>query len=198
MTFTPATISPRRLAVMTDALHRLAGHWPKSFPWLHGTSEHTAAMRADYARATLGANIDVIPEAAERWIETEKFAPKVAEFGKLCRDLSPAPASIADPLQIPAFGDRGRRVDRLYAIGVARLRERKVSAFARPMAQVWALLLEANAEPAVQEQIREGDVDDAVFLATVDAWCAGKRPKGHRMNNLGMAPPPKSEPGAAA
>lgn len=198
-------VSRERLEATTRALIRLSGHWPRAFPWLRDASEHAASMRADYARATVGAPVGVIADAAEFWIAREKYRPQPAEFGAACRALGPAteagpsgPVVDLPPSLPPEVSAKHGRLDRLYKAGAARLRERGQRRVVRPLAQVWALLVEANPRGPVFDAVRDGAVDEDVFLETVDAWLAGRRPKRHPMNNLDTAPNPGTpEKGAA-
>jgi len=190
---TKVRLSSGLLSATREAFEILQRHYPKKFALALQNTDEASQYREEYAQALVFCDFDKIPAAARQWVATQKFAPSASELGELARELTFA----ARPTVTAASGEppptslnkNWERIDALYYAAKERMVERgyQGTKFAKPIAQMWALLYGAQPTAEQEHTVRMGDVELDVWYQTVDAWMSGARPKAHPMNNMGLS-----------
>lgn len=181
-----------RQVAMVKALQELAVVWPSKFreaqiagvlpTWLSACEGTETAMLVPAAR-------EIAKEA-----RSNTFPPKPGDLADMTRKLAKqrdgTSTYIAPDHTPPEIenGKDGGAIDRLYAAAARYLRARgHTRGVAAPIGQLWAILLEEQDSADGDARVRAGDVADVELQIVADAWLAGHRPRGHAMNNLGLA-----------
>jgi len=185
--------SPALARAVQSALLTFKRHHPRIFALVGDDSEAGQAFLADYARAFLGRSVslEIIPDAAQRWVAAKDEAPRPASFVMWCRQIdqevnpqvtsyTPAAAPIAtskNPVEIDKRSKYMRQeFDRLK---LERMPDTKLSESSVVlMSKCWALLLELAGSDQERDLICYGvppreDVDVAIELMRT-----GRRPRG--------------------
>lgn len=186
-------LSKGLLSATREALQVLNRHYPRKFAVAFEKTYDAEQFVQEWAQAFVSCDFDKIPEAARRWVATEKYPPSAAEVGTIARQLTlenrPAVTPTASTSPEPSLWKNGARIDALYFAAKERLVERGYTrdVFSSAIGQCWALLYEVQPTEEQREAVRSGDVELDVWYSAVDLWVAGRRPRGHPMNNLGGA-----------
>ncbi len=178
-----------RHVAMTAALTELGLVWPRKF-----AADHIPSLLGLWLESANGLDTDLLRPAARHIAKNAKsgtYPPAPGDLAEIGWALKKAREVLTEPApapHIPVIADDRDvdSVDRLYVLAAKHLRQHgHTGGLAKPIAQIWALLFEAQAGDVELEQlVRRGLVYDSVWLATVDAWRSGARAKANPMNNF--------------
>ncbi len=176
---------------MVKALQELAVVWPTKF-----REAHIAGVLPTWLFACEGVETTLLVPAARQIVKEARsntFPPKPGDLADMARQLGKLrDGDVTDrsPAHVPPTIDDGKdhaSIDELYAFVSHRLRSRGHAAgFAKPIGQIWAMVLESQDSAAGEARVRHGNITEHEMAIATDAWLAGHRPRGHPMNNLGF------------
>lgn len=172
--------SPPLARAVSAALLTFKRHHPRFFALVGDSTEAGQAFLFDYCRAFLGGGVslEVIPDAAQRWVASKDDAPRAAAFAQWCRaidrEINPQITASYTPTPAPISASKNTtEIDKR-----SRYMLQEFEGKTMLVAMCWALLLEMAGTEQERELILYGvppreDVDVAIRLIR-----EGRRPNG--------------------
>lgn len=185
MSAAPWQPSPQLARAVQQALLTFQRHYPRLFALAGDSSDAGQAFLADYARAFVGRSIhlDVIPDAAQRWIAEKDDPPRPASFVAWCRTIEQVypqlAARTASPAPVPEAYDGAKDLRGIEKRSVY-MREAlgpKLGTLTN-VALCWALLLEMAGSDEERQRVHLGLSDSVEVDVVVQLFREGRRPHG--------------------